>query len=829
MMRTLLRPFRSCIPGLTFAVVLLSSIQATAAKEKILHEFSMQRDGTLPYSLVSDSAGNLYGATKYGGEYNMGAVFEFSPKAGGGWTETVLHSSSGGADGITPSQIVLDAAGSIYGTSLSGGTGCTNGGCGTVFKLSRNQGGNGWTETVIYTVTTNAFPTGAVVIDNAGNVYWAAAYFSNSGAISPSVSELTPSGGIWTETTVYTFTTTTPAYIPGLAMDAAGNLYGTLYEGIYPDGLVFELSPSSGGSWTEKTLYTFTGGKSGRDPIGNLLLHDGNLYGTTLTGGDYKCDTQFAGCGVAFELQPGSNGQWTESVLYTFPGLSSDAGSQSPNLSAFDSSGTLYGFTQAGGTGVCSYCGSVFALTPDSNGSWQENDLWDFTGQSDGDYPTAVALGPAGQVYGTNTGQFGGLGDKIFELTAQSGSTWTITVLYKFPATDGENPYASLVFDPAGNLYGTTNHGGTNYVGSIFEMSPQANSWKENLIYSFGPGSTSSYFGVNPSSLVIDSKGNLYGTAQFGGISQHGSVFELSPQPGGGWNEADLFTFRGTVTQPMGSVLFDNAGNMYGVTFEGGGHGFGSVFQLTQDSSGIWQMTVIHDFTGYPSDGAHPAAGLTIDSSGNLYGTTQRGGGGNCTDSSKTDGCGTVFELSYVAGSGWQETILYSFLGAHSRDGAAPMANLILDGSGNLYGTTYNGSFPDFLCGGMNFFPGCGTVFELSPSNGGWNETILYEFGHADGSEPSGGLVLDAAGNLYGMTTYFGAYGSGTLFKLSAAVGGGWTKSVLHNFGASGNDGLFPAGSLILDSSGNLYGVTYGGGIPADVPYGQGTVFEVTP
>jgi uncharacterized repeat protein (TIGR03803 family) len=153
------------------------------------------------------------------------------------------------------------------------------------------------------------------------------------------------------------------------------------------------------------------------------------------------------------------------------------------------------------------------------------------------------------------------------------------------------------------------------------------------------------------------------------------------------------------------------------------------------------------------------------------------------------------------------------------------MANLILDGSGNLYGTTYNGSFPDFLCGGMNFFPGCGTVFELSPSNGGWNETILYEFGHADGSEPSGGLVLDAAGNLYGMTSYFGTYGYGTLFKLSPAVGGGWTKSVLHSFGGSVNDGLYPAGSLIWDAAGNLYGVTYGGGIR----YGQGTVFEITP
>jgi uncharacterized repeat protein (TIGR03803 family) len=827
-MRTLLRPFCSCIPGLTFAVVLLSSIQATAAKEKILHDFSSHRDGSWPYSLVSDSAGNLFGATEYGGEYNMGAVFEFSPNVVGGWTQTVLHSFSGGADGLTPSQIVLDAAGNIYGTTVFGGTGnCNSGGCGTIFKLSRNQGGNGWTETIIYNIAqySDGTPSGAVILDNAGNLYWAASYYNN-GASSPSVSELTPSGATWTKTTLYTFPPGPVSYIPGLAIDRAGNLYATV-EHYSPHGLVFELTPSSGGTWTEKTLYTFTGGKAGRIPIGKLLLHDGKLYGTTQGGGDSTCDPTYAGCGVVFELVPGSNGQWTENVLYTFLGFPSDAGFQSPNLSAFDSSGTLYGFTQAGGSGVCSYCGSVFELTPNGNGSWQENDLWDFTGQSDGDYPTALALGPAGEVYGTNTGLIGipGPGSKIFELTPQSGGLWTNTVLYTFPITDGENPQASLVFGPGGNLYGTTYFGGTNSVGSIFEMSPRGNSWKESLIYSFGPASTSQSFSVTPSSLVLDSKGNLYGTTQFGGARQHGSVFELSPQPGGGWNETDLFSFQGATVKPMGSVVLDNAGHIYGVTFVGGAHGFGAVFQLMQDAGGVWQMTVIHDFNGYPSDGAQPAAGLTMDSAGNLFGTTQRGGNGDCTFKTTAVGCGAAFRLSYVTGSGWQETVLHSFLGALFNDGSAPMANLIVDGSGNLYGTTYNGGFVNFNCSGLILFPGCGTAFELSPFNGGWNETILYEFGHADGSEPSGSLVLDAAGNLYGMTSYFGTYGYGTLFKLSPAVGGGWTKSVLHSFGTFATDGLYPAGSPILDGSSNLYGVTYGGGIF----YQQGTVFEITP
>jgi len=804
--------------------MLLFSIQAMASKEKILHEFSSQQNGTWPYSLVSDSAGNLFGTAQYGGQYNMGAVFELAPNASGGWTETVLHSFSGGTDGITPLQIVLDSAGNIYGTTYFGGTGsCNNPGCGIVFKLSRNQGGKGWTETVIYNVQpADGTSSGALVLDNAGNLYWAAQYYNN-GLSYPLVSELTPSGIIWTKTTIYAFSLGSIRYIPGVAIDSAGNLYATVFDNA-TNGLVFELTPSSGGTWTEKTLRTFMGGKAGGNPIGKLLLHDGKLYGTTQGGGDSTCNPSYGGCGVVFELVPGSNGQWTESVLYTFPGIPSDAGFQSPNLSAFDSSGNLYGFTQGGGAGVCTYCGSVFELTPNGNGSWTENDLWDFTAQSDGDFPTAVVLGPAGQVYGTNTGQTGypGLASKIFELTPQSGM-WAITVLFTFAITDGENPYAGLVFDSAGNLYGTTYFGGTNAVGSVFKMSPLGNAWKETMIYSFGPASTSSYYSANPSSLIVDSKGNLYGTAENGGASQFGSVFELSPQPGGAWSETDLFSFQVVDAKPLGGVIFDSAGRLYGVTLAGGTHGLGSIFQLAQDSSGTWQMTVIHDFTGYPSDGAHPAAGLIFDSAGNLYGTTERGGSGVCTSKSITEGCGTVFELSYVAGA-WKETVVYSFQGTPGNDGANPTANLIFDASGNLYGTTFNGGLQNYNCYDAIYFDGCGTVFKLSPSNGAWSETVLYEFGRFDGSTPSGGLVMDKSGNLYGMTSYYGSYGGGTLYKLAPATGGDWTKSVLHNFG-TGTDGYYPQGSLIQDSAGNLYGTTYGGGIR----YGQGTVFELTP
>jgi uncharacterized repeat protein (TIGR03803 family) len=823
------RPIYLLIPNilvLGFALMTLCASQAAGETEKMLHVFSFQGRGGEPNGLVADSAGNLYGTTYAGGAYNDGAVYKLAPRAGGGWTETVLHSFSIEVDGAAPVAPVVDSAGNIYGITQYGSPGGCNGGCGSIFKLTPKPTG-GWLEITIYTVPPSAgYPSGGLALDSSGDIYGATANYSGV----CSVFKLVPSGANWTQTNIYTFSCA-GGYITALVFDGAGNLYGTLSSDTSASqGFVFELTPASGGTWTEKVSYTFLGGISGGVPTGRMLFQGGNLYGTTLDGGEAQCENANGGCGVVFELKPGSNGQWTETVVYTFQGSNSD-GPIHPNLSAFDSSGNLYGYTEQGGAGVCPYCGSVFEISPDGNGSWKESDLWDFTGQRDGDYPTAVVLGPAGQVYGatptpTENTIFGG---EIFQLTpkSQPGGSSKLSRIYAFPFTDGMEPFAGLVADGSGNLYGTTAWGGKDDQGAVFEVSPTVKGWKESVIYSFGPASNILYSNVTPGGLVFDAKGNLYGVTEFGGANQAGSVFELSPVVGGGWQEEDLVSFSAGngPREPVSSLVLDKAGNIYGVSLLGGTHAFGTVFELTQNSSGQWSSQTIYSFSG--SDGAKPQAGLTIDATGNLYGTTELGGSGACHD--QTGGCGTVFELSYIAGSGWTETVLHSFLGAPGNDGAEPVAALIVDASGNLYGTTSTGGIRSQRCALL--LAGCGTVFELSPVAGGWSETILYEFqgGSSDGANPYGPVVFDPSGDLYGTTSDAGTYLYGTLFKLSPVAGGGWTESVIHNFG-NGSDGKYPGGSLVLDAAGNLYGAASAGGASGGVSNnGQGIIFEITP
>ncbi|MGA7459437.1 MAG: choice-of-anchor tandem repeat GloVer-containing protein [Candidatus Korobacteraceae bacterium] len=343
---------------------------------------------------------------------------------------------------------------------------------------------------------------------------------------------------------------------------------------------------------------------------------------------------------------------------------------------------------------------------------------------------------------------------------ATSGA-WTEKVLYSFCAqtncTDGEGPHAGLIFDAAGNLYGTTLSGGI-----------------------------------------------------YGGYGA-GTVFELTPTAGGGWTEQVLHSFgNGADGLTLYSGLIsDAAGNLYGTTYYGGTYGYGTAFELTPAAGGGWTEGVLHNFTYY--DGQQPWAGLIFDAAGNLYGTTYYGGLYLACPGGASD-CGTVFELM-PGGGRWGETILHNF--GTGGDGFSPTAGLILDAAGNLYGTTNGG-------GTYNQYGG--TVFELTPGVGGWTETLLHSFGNGtDGEAPDGALVFDTAGNLYGTTGGGGTYGGGTVFELTPTVGGGWTEQVLHNFG-NGVDGANPYTGLIFDAAGNLYGTTQSGG-----NHGAGTVFELTP
>jgi uncharacterized repeat protein (TIGR03803 family) len=381
-------------------------------------------------------------------------------------------------------------------------------------------------------------------------------------------------------------------------------------------------------------------------------------------------------------------------------------------------------------------------------------------------------------------------------------------------------PSGGLISDAAGNLFGVTTGGGKGDgglgYGTVFEMSPTAKGgWKAKSLYQFQAGTD----GQGPvGGLVMDSSGNLYGTTQYGGTHlctdnfanfSCGTVFELSPNGAGGWSEKVIYNFsQKDGYAPISSLVMDTAGNLYGTTAAGGGgvgNGVrGTVFELRRTGE-EWAELILHRFA-QAGDGASPSSSLIFDAAGNLYGETAIGG--------QTEG-GTVFELSHTA-SGWQEQILFDFdTDGSGASGLQPNGGLIFDRAGNLYGTTFYGGI------------GYGTAFELTPTSGGdWNETVLYSF-HPDPNNacnPATALVFDAAGNLYGTTTWGGSASNGSVFTLKASGDGAWTYSLVHSFLNSSADGGIPDSNLLIDSKGNLYGTTTYGGTG-----GGGTVFEITP
>lgn len=401
-------------------------------------------------------------------------------------------------------------------------------------------------------------------------------------------------------------------------------------------------------------------------------------------------------------------------------------------------------------------------------------------------------------------------------------------VLYSFgQAPDGRYPAASLIFDTAGNLYGTTTQGGAFGSGTVFKLAQDQGQWSETVLYSFCQPGQSCSDGSGPnSSLVIDAAGNLYGTTIAGGAVGAGVVFELSPEAGGTWTETVLHSFANGSdgSSPAAGLVFDKAGNLYGTTLGGGTSvpsvcpdSCGIVFQLSPGAGNQWAEKVIYTFCSHSdcTDGARPASQLIFDSIGNLYGTTQSGG----SVAQHTNG--TVFELSPTQDGQWSEVVLYAFQGGGD-DGENPEGGLAQDANGNLYGATQFGySAP---AGGANN----GTVFKLTKgSQGQWTETLIYGFcsqsGCNDGTQPLTGVILDKSGNAYGTTFSGGMFNWGVVFKLTAQNSGLWPESILYAFEGAG-DGFNPHAGLTLDSSGNLYGVAFQGG-----PDGNGVVFKITP
>ena len=748
-----------CLLAIAATAAALAQAQTTYT-ESILRNFGVdsQLRGENPASpLIRDPAGNLYG-TAAGGSWASGVIFKVSPSG----QETVLHSFAGGAAGSGPVGIVGDGQGNFYGATATGGAGVIPG-CGVVFKFDASG-----QETVLYTFTSSpdgCNPSASVIRDSAGNLYGVT---TDGGAYDQgAVYKLDSSGH---ETILYSFTGHADGGNPeaGLVLDQSGNLYGTTYNGgavghacSVPQGcgVVFQIDPSG----DETVLYTFTGGPDGSNPAAPLILDAaGDLYGTTENGGTLQD-------GVVFALDRAR----TETVLHDFKGAD---GAHPQGGLLLDAAGNLYGTTNMGGNsqGLCIgvTCGTVFKLAPDGN----ETVLHSFV-KTDGSFPLAgVTADPAGNLYGTTqTGGQTGRG-VVFELNTAGQET----VLYNFPTgKDPAGPESGVVFDAAGNLYGTTYGGGDTRCqghsvdagcGTVYKVDPTG---QLTILHAFTGGSD----GINPASgVVLDAAGNIYGTTTSGGSYNWGIVYKLDPSG----QETVLFAFDvyPNGSTPSGLVL-DAAGNLYG-TAASGGMGSGLVFQLTPSGT----YTILHTFNG--GDGQTPIAGVVLDPAGNIYGTTQNGG---------TFSDGVIFKLD-PAGN---YSLLYTF--TDKEDGRDPGA-LTRDAQGNLYGTTEFGR---------------NELFKLDTAG---NFTELYVFSTGPQGRPSfSALTLDAAGNFYGTAQNGGTSDSGIVFEVTPAG----VETVLHNFSAA-PDGRYPYAGVTFDAAGNLYGTTSQGG-----KLQEGTIFKLAP
>ena len=737
-------------------------LQAQAPVENVVYSFLNFPNGASPYAPLTRDSTGNLYGTTNQGGESNLGVVFELDTSG---KETVLHSFRGGADGANPySGLLRSSSGTIYGTTYQGGTD----NAGVVFEI-----GPSGHEKVLYTFTGGADggnPYAGVIADSAGNLYGTTYYggTANAGV----VYKLAPSGQ---ETVLYSFSGGADGSNPraGLISDSDGNLYGTTVSGgafgpYWAGGVVYKVSPAG----QETVLYSFNGqGFVPSVPFSGVIRDsDGNLYGTTSArnGAVYKLDT-------AGNL----------SVLHNF---SYNGGPSQPegNL-AQDAAGNIYGSTQFGPlVGGVSGHGVVYKI--DTARSFTI--LYAFPGSSppgtSTNYPNAgPILDPNGNLYGTTP--YGGVNGLVYEISAAGQRT----TLYNFAgAPGGTKPISGVSQDPAGNLYGSTQLGGAANCGVVYRLDLTG---RQTAVYSFTGGTD----GSDPESTpVLNRQGNIFGTATGGGAGGFGTVYEISSS--GGFTVLHAFTGGADGGLPRG-VALDSSGNLYGGAGYGA-YGRGVVYKITPSG----KFTVLYSFTG-ELDGGDPGE-LTLDSSGNIYGSTHDGGEG---------GFGVIYKLS----SSGQETVLYSFAGT---DGAGGGAKLWRDSAGNLYGTTSAG-------GGTVGGSGSGVVFELSAAG---DYEVLYRFtGGIGGGLPDSGAIRDAAGNLYGTTEAGGTTncsgGCGVVYKLAPSG----VETVLYTF-TGGADGDSPYAPLLMDSAGNLYGTTpWGGngGVPGITFSGGGVIFKITP
>jgi uncharacterized repeat protein (TIGR03803 family) len=767
---SIFRGFGTFVLTIAFSLLSVRSVHADA-RLTLLHTFGPPAPfGAYPEStLVQAADGNFYGTTVTGGQFGSGNIFRVTPSG----ILTPIYAFTNGADGSVPhAALIVGSDGNLYGTAEYGGTN----NAGTVFKVNTNG-----VFTPLYSFRTNNIdgrrPEAALLEGNDGDFYGTTATGGTGGA--GTIFKITPAGIL---TNLHNFNGSgTDGSGPAVALiqGTDGNFYGTTDNGGNKyAGTVFRISPQ--GAWTNLHSFSYYG-SDGNLPWAALVQGiDGNFYGTTYAGGTF-------GYGTVFMMTPDG----TLTTLYSFAN-GSDGGQPYAALVQGDN-GNFYGTTwgNANSFAGTNSMGTVFGITP-----WGDlNTLYSFTNGLDGANPTAgLVLGKDDNFYGAaSVGGIIGSGawnqeyGRILGGTRGWGTLFTITQdgqftpLYAFGGgTEGQNPGAPLIQATNGFFYGVTERGGTNDDGTVFQMSPDGT---VTPLYSFTAGNDGA---VPLAALTLGSDGNLYGTTYEGGISNAGSVFQITPAG----IVTTLHTFTGAADggNPYAPLLQGTDGNFYGTASTGGGkNNYGTIFQITSAGG----FTNLHTFTSSGHSGMFPTAGLIQDTDGLFYGATSSGG---------TNDSGTIFKIS---ASGDFHS-LYSFTGNH--DGADPSA-LTAGNDGNFYG----------VCDTANSGDYAGTVFRITPSG---VLTTLYSFdGTNDGGAPTAPLILGSDGKLYGTTEYGGDNSYGTVFQITT----NGILTTLHSFAyfENGNESY---AALVQATNGNIYITCEGSG----TSFNPGTIFRLT-
>ncbi len=688
--------------------------------------------------LVEDGSGNLFGMTSSKGPGGFGAVFEV-PAADGAVTTIASFDESLGSS-ANNSSLIRDNSGNLFGATP-----------GAIFEVVAGSGAV--TTLASFDNFSGLEPNGALLEDSKGDLFGTTSAGGASGF--GTVYELPAGSG--TITALASFNGLDGGNpIAGLVEDNLGNLFGTTNGGGSSGaGTVFELAAGSGAITTVASFNV----SNGANPRSGLVRDaNGNLFGSTTAGG-------VANLGTVFEIAAGSG------AITTLASFNGTDGRDVENGLIEDNLGNLFGTTNSGGM---LDTGTVFEVAAGSN---TITTLANFNGANGQDVEDGLIEDSQGDLFGT-TNAGGMLGDgTVFEVAAGSG---VITTLTDFTSSNGAGPQGGMIEDDLGDFYGSTALGGTSNDGTIFKFAAASGTITTLASFNGSDG------GAPQDSLAMDSLGDLFGVTSRGGSTNDGTVFELAAGSG---TITTLATFDdgSDGTQTRSSLVVDGLGNLFGTTYAGGEFGDGAVFEVAAGSGTIITLASFNS-----TNGANPTAGLIQDKGGNLFGTTTGGGPSEV---------GTVFELA--AGSD-TITTLATF---DESTGAHPVARLVEDSNGNLFGTTQlGGAFGD------------GTVFEVVAGSGA--VTTLVSFRNSNGAYPETGLVLDRSGNLFGTTSSIPLSIGSTIFEVAAGSG---TISTLASFGVPALFENQALTSLVEDASGNFFFAN-----TSDGPPGDGTIDELT-